>query len=484
VDSVAVSASNPQVAYAAPKVISGSVGQAFGVYRSSDAGLTWAPANTGIETLAASALAIDPNDPQIVYASAGSKLWKTTNGGTSWVERPWDALGYQYPSAITIDPARPNIIYVSGQVIARSVDSGDTWQVISPAATASAAAWHAYALLVDPLRPNVIFAGLERFGAQQITIATDLALELNQSPATTLTRGQAVTLHYTAQNLGPYHATGAKVQFTIPAGLQNVTLQGGSGTCTVSATLASCTYATLRAGLSADITLTATPATEGALELVGTIASDQPDIDMANNPKTYSASVAVPADVSVTATGTSSAQVGTAVTHTLTVQNAGPGTASAVQVTHQVAAGLTLGSATASVGTCTASGATVTCNLGDLAPAATATVTVQANAATAGATVSNTTVSTSAPDVSTANNSASVSTTVTAPPPPANPPSGSEGGGGSLSYDWLLLLGAVLALRAMSRRDRRGFTSGKPGAPCERLAGCGFGSDLDRIRYP
>jgi uncharacterized repeat protein (TIGR01451 family) len=140
--------------------------------------------------------------------------------------------------------------------------------------------------------------------------------------------------------------------------------------------------------------------------------------------------------------------VGTAVTHILTVQNAGPNTATAVQLTHQIGTGITLSSATATVGTCAVNGASVTCNLGDLAASATATITVQANAAAAGTVVSNTTLSSSTADPSTANNSASISTTVTAVPE-------SGGGGGSLSFLWVFFLGMLAAWRAAVRRQRQ-----------------------------
>src|SRR5262249_15180352 len=100
-------------------------------------------------------------------------------------------------------------------------------------------------------------------------------------------------------------------------------------------------------------------------------------------------------------------------------------TAGNVAVTFPTPAGTTFVSAAASTGTCTtpAVGGTgdVTCAIGTLAPAATATLTVVVKVvADAGATVNGTaTVTTTATDTNTANDTASAQSTVIAP---INPP--------------------------------------------------------------
>ncbi len=103
------------------------------------------------------------------------------------------------------------------------------------------------------------------------------------------------------------------------------------------------------------------------------------------------------ADLSVTATGNSTASVGDTVSYTLVVANAGPNVAAATQLTYQLAAGLTPGSVTSAGATCTsdASGL-VKCNVGDLAAAKSVTVTVGATAAAAGTQSSTASVSSGA----------------------------------------------------------------------------------------
>ena len=62
-----------------------------------------------------SAIAINPNDPDIVYmGSAGGGVWRSRDGGTNW--RPlFDrqiALGIGEPAAIAIDPADSDTLYI------------------------------------------------------------------------------------------------------------------------------------------------------------------------------------------------------------------------------------------------------------------------------------------------------------------------------------------------------------------------------------
>src|SRR5690349_4014409 len=59
-----------------------------GVWRSTDGGAHWARRDAGMyRGSTVNALAIDPRDPDVLYA-AGPGLWKTTDGGASWQLQP------------------------------------------------------------------------------------------------------------------------------------------------------------------------------------------------------------------------------------------------------------------------------------------------------------------------------------------------------------------------------------------------------------
>ena len=96
------------------------MGKAFGpggergVYRSTDGGATWTRTLAGNETTGASDVAIDPEDPNIVYAGLydylrqpwyfrsggpGSGLYRSTDGGVSWTKLTDPALKNGLPGA-------------------------------------------------------------------------------------------------------------------------------------------------------------------------------------------------------------------------------------------------------------------------------------------------------------------------------------------------------------------------------------------------
>jgi Domain of unknown function DUF11 len=137
-------------------------------------------------------------------------------------------------------------------------------------------------------------------------------------------------------------------------------------------------------------------------------------------------------------------------------------------LTYRLAAGLTPGSVSSAGAVCTTNGSVITCNLNDLAVAASVAITVNATAAAAGTQSSPATVTTSATDQVSANNTSTTSSTVSTAPPSVDPPptvATGKSGGGSLS-PWdvpgLLLL---LVLQVMARQRPAGRRATPRGAP-------------------
>ncbi|HMA42585.1 MAG TPA: hypothetical protein VKO86_01115 [Gemmatimonadales bacterium] len=125
-----------------------------GVYRTADAGKTWArvlfvDANTGC-----SDLAIDPGDPNTLFAGMwqfeiktwhlqsggpGSGLWVSRDGGVTWKR----LAGHGLPAAshavgkvaVAVAPSDPNVVYTliedADPTLYRSADRGNTWQLMS-----------------------------------------------------------------------------------------------------------------------------------------------------------------------------------------------------------------------------------------------------------------------------------------------------------------------------------------------------------------
>jgi len=123
----------------------------------------------------------------------------------------------------------------------------------------------------------------------------------------------------------------------------------------------------------------------------------------------------LPADLALSESGApSSATVGGQITYSYTVTNNGPAAASGPTLTVPLASQLTYVSAASSRGSCSGT-TTITCNLGAMADAATATVTVTANLASTGTAAVTANVA-DVLDTNSYNNSVTTTTTINAQP--------------------------------------------------------------------
>jgi photosystem II stability/assembly factor-like uncharacterized protein/predicted Ser/Thr protein kinase len=136
----------------------GFVGQGHGVYKSTDGGETWSPANRGMLDYRITALAVDPAHPQTVYAGGHSgELFKSSDGGQTW-NNLTDRLRiqqYSYPRTIrdiVVDPAAPETIYLLGDNagIMVSNNGGEKWRVLTKPGEHDQPSFTAMAIIFDP----------------------------------------------------------------------------------------------------------------------------------------------------------------------------------------------------------------------------------------------------------------------------------------------------------------------------------------------
>ena len=119
-----------------------------------------------------------------------------------------------------------------------------------------------------------------------------------------------------------------------------------------------------------------------------------------------------PADLSVSLSAPATGTTGTSVSWVATVSNLGPNSAEGAVLAITLDPSLTITSVTASQGSC-ATGTTFTCDLGNLANGANATVTVNATPTSAGSLAGTANVSSTSYDPALANNQSTSTTTVT-----------------------------------------------------------------------
>jgi uncharacterized repeat protein (TIGR01451 family) len=183
---------------------------------------------------------------------------------------------------------------------------------------------------------------------------------------------------------GTVHFTSSDGQASLPA---NSTLTNGTGSFS----------ATLNTGGTQSITATDT--------VTSSITGSQTGI-VVNAPS---------ADLSVSPSGPSSGNEGDTVTYTVTVNNAGPSSATGTTLTDTLGSLLSFKSATTSQGTFSASGGVITFSLGTIASGGSATVTISAQATEDGSTSNVASVTSSISDPNTSNNSGSTTTSFAEP---------------------------------------------------------------------
>jgi uncharacterized repeat protein (TIGR01451 family) len=194
--------------------------------------------------------------------------------------------------------------------------------------------------------------------------------------------GEEVTFTITAQNLGPSNATGVALTDALPVGLVFVSATPSQGTYDEPSGL--WTVGALLNGASATLQLRVRVEAEGAqVNTVAKTAGDQVDPVVSNNSAAAGINAGRLADVQVTKTvNVTVASVGSPVTYTVTARNAGPSTATQIQIREDLPSGLTFVSATPSAGTFDPS--TRIWALDSLALQATATLTIVATVDEAG----------------------------------------------------------------------------------------------------
>jgi len=160
---------NPKIVYAGT---SASYGGSDGpLLKSTDAGLTWNPMNgTGTNVVPAQGqvirAALAQDNAGALYAALAGPLYKSTDGGANWIQLASPGGLDWYRNAIAVVPNNPQVMYAAGFNVSQSVDGGKTW---SKAAGEYYADQHAFAFSPD---------------GSKLYLADDGGIFVNNSPAT------------------------------------------------------------------------------------------------------------------------------------------------------------------------------------------------------------------------------------------------------------------------------------------------------------
>lgn len=180
---ILVDPQNPDVVYVA------ALGHLFGtnpdrgVFKTTDGGQSWKKILYVNDDTGAISMAMDPSDPQVVYAAMwqmsrrhwtfssggpGSGIYKTTDGGANWTNishRPGLPTGIFGRVGIAVAPSSPHVVYAliqadyKGQAggLFRSDNAGESWTLINNSMDITQRAFYYMNVFVDPKDANTIY---------------------------------------------------------------------------------------------------------------------------------------------------------------------------------------------------------------------------------------------------------------------------------------------------------------------------------------
>ena len=220
------------------------------------------------------------------------------------------------------------------------------------------------------------------------TPSSDLAVTVTDG-RTTARVGETLSYRVVVTNNGPSAANGSTLTDKLPASVTYIsstcTSAGGASCapnppCTNAGGTVTCTIPTLPSGSSVTYVITVGAHTPGEVKnpVSVTVPNGHEEPNINNNTAEDTTTVVPNAYLSVTQTDNPDpARVGQDVTYTVSVKNNGPSDATGVVLTDDIPASATFVSATPSQGSdCTNDAGQITCDLGDLAKDASATVAI------------------------------------------------------------------------------------------------------------
>ena len=185
---IAVSPKDGNVAFVCATGPLWSDGDARGVYRTTDGGATWTRVMYVDAKTGCSDLAMDPQDPRILYAGMwefrrwpwtfssggpGSGLYRSRNGGDTWTELT-EGLpeGEKGRIAVAVAPSRPNVVYAVVEAketaLYRSDDLGESWRKMNTSSNVQMRPFYFAYLVVDPTDFNRVYKP-----ALNLTVSSD-----------------------------------------------------------------------------------------------------------------------------------------------------------------------------------------------------------------------------------------------------------------------------------------------------------------------
>jgi len=174
---IVVSPDSSQVVYVAALGHLWGANKERGLFKTSDGGKTWNKILYVDENTGCADIAIDPQNPQIIYAAMwefrrkaytfnsggkGSALYKSIDGGKTWEKLTKDLPeGKLGRIAIAVSPLNPNIVYAlieaKKTAFYRSKDKGESWENMNETQIIASRPFYFANIIADPIDTNRIY---------------------------------------------------------------------------------------------------------------------------------------------------------------------------------------------------------------------------------------------------------------------------------------------------------------------------------------
>lgn len=185
IGAVAIHPSNPEVAYVAAQGNHWAPSDDRGVYGTTDGGRTWARLLAGDNpTTGAVDLKLDPADPKVIYAAMwdhlrhpwqlrsggpGSGIFKSTDAGRTWARLTTGLPARMGKIGIAVATTDSRRLYAAVETeraqhgLYRSDDAGLTWRLVNRSRHVSTRPWYYMHVIVDPTDRDVVYVPSQSF---------------------------------------------------------------------------------------------------------------------------------------------------------------------------------------------------------------------------------------------------------------------------------------------------------------------------------
>jgi photosystem II stability/assembly factor-like uncharacterized protein len=134
---------------------------AFGVFKTTDDGNSWAAINEQLGDSYTKVMAIHPAKPDTLYLGTdGGGMYRRPSGSPEW-EEIIEGMRNTYIKALVMDPKDPDVMYVATNGgVSKTTNGGDSWVSASNGLTTR----YMLSLTVDPKNTQVLYAGSDGSG--------------------------------------------------------------------------------------------------------------------------------------------------------------------------------------------------------------------------------------------------------------------------------------------------------------------------------